>query len=119
MKYFLDSYAFIEQGKGNPAFTKFFKGTDIVTSQNCLIEIFYFFLKEFNLKTARFFLENCREYTIDCSSELIENICLLKKQNKQLSYTDAQGYCMAQKEKRVFVTGDKAFKGMKGAIVVE
>ena len=53
LRYFFDTYAFIEFVQGNLKYKKYFEDYDVVTTMFNLIELFYNILREFGLEKAR------------------------------------------------------------------
>jgi predicted nucleic acid-binding protein len=111
--YFYDSYALIEILKGNSNFDKFISSTPTCINQN-LFELHQFLLREFNKKTADYWLNNFDYILIEITKEdIIEaSDFRLKHKNQRLSMTDCLGYVIAKRKRIKFLTGDKEFEGL-------
>ncbi len=119
MKYFLDSYALIEIAEGNLNYQKYLE-SDVVTLKNNLAELFYFLLKKYDEKTAKFFLDKFSRIVMELPIDIISNAMTFryKHKNKKFSYIDCMGYVYALETKRLFLTGDRGFKDMVNVEIV-
>ncbi|HLC64916.1 MAG TPA: PIN domain-containing protein [Candidatus Nanoarchaeia archaeon] len=119
MKYFLDTYALIEIAEGNQAYQKFLE-SDVVTLKENLAELFYFLLKKYDEKAADFFLEKFSRITAELPISVIPKAMIFRYNHKKtsFSYIDCFGYVYALEDKRFFLTGDRAFKGMENVELV-
>ena len=119
MKFFFDTYALIEMIEGNPGYDKYLDSNGVTLSGN-VAELFWFFLKKHDEKTARYFHERFSRLIVDFPSDLIAESMTFryKHKKKQFSPFDCFGYSYAQANNRIFVTGDRAFKGLKNVEIV-
>ena len=119
MKYFLDTYALIEIAEGNPKYEKYLE-SDVVTLKDNLAELFYFLLKKYDEKTANFFLTKFSRVAVELHMNIISKAMVFRYNNKKskFSYIDCFGYIYALEDRRFFLTGDRAFTGMKNAELV-
>ncbi|MBR9692628.1 type II toxin-antitoxin system VapC family toxin [Candidatus Woesearchaeota archaeon] len=109
---FLDTYALIRLVQGEaPLLTD-----DIITLDFQLAELYYHLLRLYNKKTANHFHMQLSTIATSLPKALIPEAMQFRREMKakNLSYADALGYTFAQEQKIPFVTGDQAFKGMKG-----
>jgi|SRR3989339_1292804 len=113
MRYFLDTYALMEIAEGNPDYQKYLE-SDAVTLKDNLAELFYSLLKKYNEKTAYFFLDKFSKIAEEFPITIIAKAMIFryKYEKTRFSYIDCLGYIYALENKRFFLTGDKAFKGM-------
>ena len=119
MEYFFDSYALIEIAGGNKGYEKYLD-RDAVTLKENLAELFYFLLKKYDEKTALFFFQKFSKIAVELPLEVVPKAMLFRHQNikTHFSYIDCLGYCYALNKKRIFLTGDRAFKGMSNVELV-
>ena len=119
MKYFLDTYALIEIAEGNPKYKKYVE-SDAVTLKDNLAELYYFLLKKYDEKTADFFLDKFVRLAVELPIEIIPKSMAFRHQHTKtrFSYVDCFGYIFALENRRLFLTGDRAFKGMKNVELV-
>ena len=119
MEYFLDTYALIEIAQGNPNYEKYFE-SNVVTLKENLAELYYFFLKKYDETTAHFFFEKFSKIFVEFPLDLISKAMIFRHKNAKMnfSYTDCFGYAYALETKRIFLTGDRAFKGMENVEIV-
>ena len=115
----MDTYALIEIAEGNPKYHHLLN-SDAVTLKDNLAELYYFFLKKYDQKTADLFLEEFRGLVVDLPIELIPKSMLFKhsRSKSNFSYADCMGYVFALESKRVFITGDRAFKGLDNVEII-
>ncbi len=116
MKFFLDTYALIEIAKNNPNYKNFsLERTSAVTSVLNLMELHFYYIKNFGQKEADRIYGIVRAFVITIDDEIIKEANNFKLLNlkKRLSFADCVGYITAQKFKAKFVTGDYAFKGLE------
>ena len=111
MQYFFDTYALIELTKNNPNFIKYADEFVTTTIFN-LVELYYSILRDYNEEKAEDVYYRYKECAIQVNDDIIFEASKLKLKNKNLSYTDCIGYCLALKNNLKFLTGDKEFKGM-------
>ncbi|MAE13068.1 hypothetical protein CMO92_00745 [Candidatus Woesearchaeota archaeon] len=119
MNYFFDTYALIELIEGNEQYKKYFSET-VITLRDNLAEMYYFLLKTYGEKKALFYCEKFSRIVVDFPLSAISKAMLFRYANKKkkLSYIDSFGYTYALEHDLAFVTGDRAFKGMKNVEIV-
>lgn len=119
MTYFLDTYAIVEIFSGNPNFEEFKSVQGVCTVFNAA-EAYFIFQSKNRKDLARNALILTYKNLVDLPPELIAKAMDFRaefnaKNRKQaLSCADAIGYTYAQENGLEFVTGDDAFKGLKG-----
>ena len=111
VKYFFDSYAFIEIMKDN---TKYFVYSyePVTTSIFNLVEIYNFLLKEKGKAFAEQIYSRLKKCVIELDDETIKEAIefRIKNSKRNLSYADCIGYTYAKKNNMLFLTGDKEFE---------
>mgnify|MGYP001563083585 FL=1 len=119
MKYFLDTYALIEIAEGSPKYQKYLD-SDAVTLKDNLAELYYFLLKKYDEKTADFFLDKFSKVAAELPVAIIANAMSFRHKHAKtrFSYVDCLGYIYAVENKRIFLTGDRAFEGMENVELV-
>lgn len=119
MKFFMDTYGLIEIAYGNKFFEKYLDN-DVITSKLNMAELYYVLNLKYNGKTAAYFFNLFSKLVFDFPPELIPKAMELrfKYKDKALSYIDCIGYVFARENKRIFLTGDRAFQGMDGVEII-
>ena len=114
MKYFLDTHALVEIAEGNPRYQRYVE-SDAVTLKDNLAELFYFLLKNYDEKVARFFFTNFSALAVELPLPVLTKAMIFryKHRNKHFSYIDCFGYIYAVEHRMFFLTGDRAFQGME------
>ena len=111
--YFYDTYAFMETGKGNPAYGPF-ENQLFVTSILNIGELYGIFLREHGKEEAdrwfAIFTAELLEITPEVMIKAVYFRFLNKKKN--ISLADSIGYILSLKHKLKFLTGDKEFKNL-------
>ena len=120
VKYFFDSYAFVEIMKENPRYFVYSYEPVSITMLN-LLEIYAFLVKEKGEAFAEGIYPRLKKCVVELDDEVIKKAINLKiKQSKNnLSYADCIGYAYALKNKMIFLTGDKEFEKMKNVRFVK
>jgi predicted nucleic acid-binding protein len=115
MDYFFDSYAIIEIINQEESYLRFKRAT-IITNSLHLAEVYFCILRNYNEKTANYWISNLDIVFLDITPEIAVKASKLKYKHKKskLSYADCIGYVTAIENNMKFVTGDKQMKGMKG-----
>ncbi|MBI2667954.1 PIN domain-containing protein [Candidatus Woesearchaeota archaeon] len=111
MKFFLDTYALVELIKGNENYKKYVNN-ELFTSILNLYELFYYLLRSYDEDKAKLFYYQYVDILIPIRDEHVFEASKMKLKIKDLSYTDALGYSIAQKEGIRFLTGDNEFKNL-------
>lgn len=111
--FFFDTYALFEKVVGNEDYTKYFKGRIICTVLN-LFELHQALLREFNKKTADFWINNFDYSLLKITTKDIIDASSFRFKNKEkkLSSIDAIGYAVAKNNNLKFLTGDEGFKNI-------
>jgi len=119
MKFFLDAYALIEIAKGNKDYFKYYE-SDIVTLKPNLAELFYILFRENEEQTAKIFFDIFSRIAVGIPLDHIPKAMIFRYNNRKrgFSYIDCFGYIYALESGRVFLTGDRAFKGMKNVEII-
>ncbi|MBI2659724.1 PIN domain-containing protein [Candidatus Woesearchaeota archaeon] len=119
MKYFLDTYALIEIAEGSPKYQKYVD-SDAVTLKDNLAELYYFLLKKYDDKTADFFLDKFSKIVVELPITFIAKAMIFKHNHTKtrFSYIDCLGYAYSLEDKRIFLTGDRAFESMENVELI-
>lgn len=119
MRYFLDTYALIEIAEGSPNYQKYLE-SDAVTLKDNLAELHYFLLKKYDDKTAEFFLNQFSKIAVELPVPIIAKAMIFRHKHVKIrfSYIDCLGYICSLEDKRIFLTGDRAFEGMENVELV-
>ncbi len=119
-KYFLDTYALIAIANGEEQFKPYIDD-DIITLKENIVELYYFLLRKYNLKTADYFLNKFASIAHEFTLPLIRTAMAFKEQHKKenFSYIDCLGYTYSRENNRLFVTGDNAFRNLNAVKFVQ
>ncbi len=116
---FFDTYAAIEIYRSNPNYSELRAEEGVSTVFN-LAEVYFVLKSQFGLELAEKAFNGIQRHIVEISPSLIRKAMDFRaefnaKNRKQaLSYADAIGYTYAIENGLEFVTGDDAFKGLKG-----
>ena len=104
----------VEIINNNFAYAKY-AGENMITFQFNLIELYSFAFSKKGEETAKKIYNQLLPAVIEIPDDVIFEAVKFKKLNskKNLSYVDCLGYAYAKMKGIKFLTGDKAFKGMK------
>jgi predicted nucleic acid-binding protein len=113
MKFFWDTFAFIELIKGNEKVMKYAESEGITTALN-LYELIFALLRSRSVSEASFYLDKYWPMIVEWDKEAVIEAAQFKFEHKKLdlSYADALGYIVALKHNAKFLTGDAQFRGM-------
>jgi len=115
-RFFYDSYSVLAYLSDRPGYAAYFeKNTGVLTRLN-LMEVCYAILRAHGARAAHQVLEAYSRCEIEFSLPDIEAAMKLRYElrNLELSYADALGYYISEKEGLKFLTGDKAFERLPG-----
>ena len=118
--FFFDTYALIESIKKNENYLPYSKGKIICTLLN-LFELHQALLREFDKKTADFWIRNFDYVVLEITKkDIIESSDFrFRNRGKKLSSIDCIGYIVAKNSKLKFLTGDKGFKDIENVEFVK
>ncbi|HIH23807.1 TPA: type II toxin-antitoxin system VapC family toxin [Candidatus Woesearchaeota archaeon] len=111
-EYFFDTYAIVELLDKNPAYAMY-NGAQIRFTRLNVFEFYFFLLRQRGETAADSFISRARTLTVEYDDRTIAAAAKVKLVNRQISMTDAIGYVTALRLGVKFLTGDKAFKGMR------
>ncbi|NOZ81181.1 MAG: hypothetical protein GXP63_05925 [DPANN group archaeon] len=119
MEYFYDTYILIEMTKRKKELQEYVDKTAYTLDYN-LAELFYYFLREYNERTSWHVFRVFEKMAMRIPLSLIGKAMAFrwKYRKKRFSYVDALGYLYALENDLIFVTGDRAFNGMKQVEIV-
>ena len=111
--HFYDTYAFMEMGKGNPAYTPF-ENQPFITSVMNVGELYVIFLREEGKEAADKWFVTFTAELLEITPEVMMRAVYFRFLNKKknISLTDAIGYILAIKHMLKFLTGDREFKDL-------
>jgi predicted nucleic acid-binding protein len=118
--YFLDAYAMLEILKANKAYDAYLDD-DLATSILHRYEVHYHLLHELGPEEAAQGVAAFRpmEVAIEEDDMLEASAFRLEHRRARLSYADALGYAMARRRGSRFLTGDEAFRTLRGVEFVK
>ena len=118
--FFLDTYALHEIISGNPAYKRY-EGVTFVTSRLNLMELYYGLLVKSGKKIAEENYDIMAKYAVEPDDDSIKEAMEFRMANRKLnlSYVDCVGYVIARRHDLLFLTGDAAFRDMKGVEYVK
>lgn len=114
MQYFLDTNAMIEIERGNRAYRPYLSRAH-ATSVLHLYEMAYAVHRDRGEERARRAVSDFRPFCVGVEDEdmIAASAFRLSQRRRRYSYADALGYQMAVRRGMRFLTGDRAFKGLK------
>jgi len=109
--YLADTYALIELLGGNKNYKPYLNHILITTKFN-LIELYYYFIRDYDKKTADKYLDLYSKFVIPITYTSIKAGMEFKLKNKKekVSYVDCVGYALALELGIKFLTGDEKFE---------
>ncbi len=110
--YFFDTYALVELFEENQSFSPYRDARMFLIDLN-LFEMHHYLLKRGLRRDAALILDQLFPFIMPLTKEDIALAAELKLALKQLSPADCLGYVVAQRLGVKFLTGDRAFQGMK------
>ena len=115
IKYCLDTYALIEITQANPKFAFLFKENVIIPSTT-LAEFYGVIVRNKGKDEANLWTDKLSGMAtgIPLATMLHAQAFRFMNKAKNISFFDGVGYCYAEENNLLFVTGDREFKGMKG-----
>lgn len=119
MKAFLDTCILIDIVNGMAGSAKYLESDVVILKEN-LSELYYYLLKSYDEKVASLFFGIFSKIAVDLPLSVIPKAMAYRYNNRKkgLSYIDCLGYTYALENSMVFVTGDRAFRGMRGVEIV-
>lgn len=113
-KFFFDTYALIEIGKGNPKYEPYRKDVMIFLNRLNLLEFSYFLIKEGKGDKAKEIFNKYARFNADYDEETLIDAAEMKFKflKERLSFIDCIGYFIAKKYNAKFLTGDEKFRNM-------
>lgn len=111
----LDTYALVAISLDDKNYRDALKKPFVVPDL-ALAEFYDVMARKHNTQTADYWQKRLWLFSVPVPRALLIEAVRMRRAKKELnlSLTDAAGYCLAQHLGLPFVTGDKAFKGMKG-----
>lgn len=112
-RYFFDTHALIGIATARPGYEPY-REAPIVTDRGCLYEFARYVLKTRRARDVLPALAALRTERVDPEDEDVLAAAKLMKEHERISAQDALGYVLAQRERLRFLTGDAAFRKMRG-----
>lgn len=111
-RFYFDTYALIEIGKGNPKYEVYKNDVQILLNKLNLFEISFFLLKENKENEIQGIFGNYSKFNIDYDESDLINAAQMKLKflQQRLSFIDCIGYVLAKRYKAKFLTGDGRFE---------
>jgi len=118
--FFADTYALLEIVYGNRKY-KDYLSEKIITTRLNLMELYYALLRDHNEEKAEYYYNFFVSFCIAIDDSTIKKAMQFKLEHRKLglSYMDCIGYVLASDKGIRFLTGDKAFKGLKNVEFVK
>ena len=119
MKFFLDTFALVEIAEESPSYGKYLD-SDAITLKENLVELYYIILRKYGQGEADRALVSFSGIAMDLPLSIIAKAMLFRSSYKQrhFSYIDCLSYFYALENKRIFLTGDRAFQGLESVEIV-
>lgn len=113
--YCLDTYALIEITQANPKFAFLFKEEFVIPSTT-LAEFYGVILRNKGKDEAELWMNKLSGAAtgIPLSTMISAQNFRFSNKQKNISFFDGVGYCYAEENNLLFVTGDREFKNLKG-----
>ena len=109
--YFYDTYALIELIRENSKYERF-QNFKVVCILNNLFELHQSLLRQFNKKTADFWVDKFSLLEVTTDDIIKASDFRYKRSKDKLSMTDCIGYVVAKRNRLKFLTGDEKFEDM-------
>ena len=120
-KCFFDSSVLVEYFKGSQRAAKLIdEGDGVITLLN-LLEVTYIISRDFSPEHGKAATKLLYEFLAMPTRNDVEDAVEVRLQNRKLdlSYADALGYAYAKRRNILFLTSDRAFKGMPNVELVD
>lgn len=114
LRFYFDTYALIEIGKGNPKYSHYREGVNIMLNRLNLLEFSYFLFREGKGEDAKDIFGKYVRYNVDFDDDDLIKAAEMKFRflKQRLSFVDCIGYILAKKNNAKFLTGDEHFRNM-------
>ena len=123
VRFFYDSYAVLAYTSGHEGYRGYFEEHDGVLTKLNLLEVYHRSLEQHGPRAASEILNTFSKYLVDFGlgdiSGAMKVRLRLKRERRDLSYSDALGYFLSQKLGIKFLTGDSAFRSLGGIEYLE
>lgn len=110
--YFWDSFALIERQQGASGYAPYASAA-IFTHEMNLYEFIAYVLRASDEATTRAALRGLAPNMLEANTDDLISASRFRAKQK-VSYVGALGYTLARKNDLLFLTGDKAFRGIEG-----
>ena len=111
-KFFFDTYALIEIGKGNKKYEPYKEEVIVLLNKLNLLEFSYFLIREGKGDKAKEIFNKYARFNVDYDEEILLNAAEMKFKflKERLSFIDCIGYFIAKRHNAKFLTGDEKFR---------
>lgn len=111
-RFYFDTYALVEIGKGAPKYEDFREGIVILLNRLNLLELSYYLIKQGRKEEAKEIFDKYSKYNVDYDDEILIKAAEMKLKflKERLSFIDCIGYLLAKKNNAKFLTGDERFR---------
>ena len=111
-RFYFDTYALIEIGKGNPKYENYKEGIKILLNKLNLLEFSYYLIKQGRKEEAQGIFDKYSRFNTDYDNETLIKAAEMKFRflKERLSFIDCIGYILAKKNNAKFLTGDERFR---------
>lgn len=111
-RFYFDTYALIEIGKGAPKYKDYREGIVILLNKLNLLELSYYLAKQGRKDEAKEIFDKYSKYNVDYDNEVLVEAAKMKFKflKERLSFIDCIGYLLAKKNNAKFLTGDERFR---------
>ena len=118
--YLMDTSVLVEITKANPHYSKY-EYAHTITCSSIIQELYFILLKKLGEKIAGEGADKLSTALVDTDLSTIKRAMKFRLHHTQrnFSYADAMAYITALENGVIFLTADKAFKGLPNAEVVE
>ena len=112
--YVFDTYAIIENIRGNPRYHQYGNAKVIIT-EFILAELCFNLIRELGEEQSYSYVDKYAKFVISVNNELIKKAMKFRfeKLRKDISMADCMGYFLAKSLGIKFLTGDKEFEKME------
>ena len=123
VRFFYDSYAVLAYTSGHEGYRGYFEEHDGVLTKLNLLEVYHRSLEQHGPRAASEILNTFSKYLVDFGlgdiSGAMKVRLRLKRERRDLCYSDALGYFLSQKLGIKFLTGNRAFRSLGGVEYLE
>ena len=111
-KFYFDTYALVEIGKGNPDYLQYKENIRVILSRLNLLEFAYVLIKEGKKEDIAQIFIDYSKFNVDYDDNILIEAAEMKFRHlrERLSFIDCIGYIIAKRNNAKFLTGDEKFR---------